>query len=62
MKPVIRLGLALGMATSVGVLPACAPEDSSSAVPQADGPIVKGGDDRTGEYDPVEGWWKPAPG
>ena len=24
-------------------------------------PITKGGDDRTGEYDEVEGWWKPAP-
>ena len=23
--------------------------------------LVKGGDDRTGPYDPVPGWWKPAP-
>lgn len=27
----------------------------------SDGPVVKGGDDRTGEYAAVDGWWKPAP-
>lgn len=26
-----------------------------------DGAVVKGGDDRTGGYEPVAGWWKPAP-
>ena len=26
-----------------------------------DGAVVKGGDDRTGPYDPVAGWWKAAP-
>ena len=31
------------------------------AEPSSDGPIVKGGDDRTGEYNAVENWWKPAP-
>ena len=25
------------------------------------GPVARGGDDRTGEYDAVPGWWKPAP-
>ena len=25
------------------------------------GEVVKGGDDRTGEYDAVDNWWKPAP-
>ena len=33
----------------------------SDAPPASDGPIVKGGDDRTGEYTAVENWWKPAP-
>ncbi len=33
----------------------------SDAPPASDGPIVKGGDDRTGEYVAVENWWKPAP-
>ena len=27
----------------------------------ANGGVVKGGDDRTGPYDPVPGWWKAAP-
>ena len=33
----------------------------SDAPPASDGPIEKGGDDRTGEYVAVENWWKPAP-
>lgn len=33
----------------------------SDAPPAPDGPILKGGDDRTGEYVAVENWWKPAP-
>ena len=54
-----RLGAALVFATAV--LPACFGE--SQAAPQAGSQqaIVKGGDDRTGEYEAVEGWWKPAP-
>ena len=44
-------------------LPGCAGEPSAESPPQsaATPEIVKGGDDRTGEYDAVEGWWKPAP-
>jgi DNA-binding beta-propeller fold protein YncE len=41
----------------VGTLAACAPDPD----PSSEGPIVKGGDDRTGEYTPVENWWRPAP-
>ena len=33
----------------------------SDAPPASDGPIVKGGDDRTGEYVAIKNWWKPAP-
>jgi hypothetical protein len=40
-----------------GTLAACASDTQTSS----DGPIVKGGDDRTGEYIAVENWWKPAP-
>lgn len=40
-----------------GTLAACAPDTETAS----EGPIVKGGDDRTGEYVAVENWWKPAP-
>jgi len=41
----------------VSTVSACASETERSPGE----PITKGGDDRTGEYDAVEGWWKPAP-
>ena len=42
---------------------ACENGSQADAQPQPrdQGTIVKGGDDRTGEYDAVESWWKPAP-
>ena len=36
----------------------CGP--SAETTPRV-GEVVKGGDDRTGEYDAVDNWWKPAP-
>ena len=57
-----RMGVALVVAAGLAVLSACAGE--SETAPPASGPqaaIVKGGDDRAGEYDGVAGWWKPAP-
>jgi hypothetical protein len=51
------------VAASVALGLGCGGEhgDRVSAAPDVERPIVKGGDDRTGEYDPMEGWWKPAP-
>src|SRR5688572_12115522 len=37
---------------------ACADGDGSASGAAA---VVKGGDERTGEYEPVVDWWKPAP-
>ena len=50
-----RVGVALFLAAGLALIPACAGEDQ--AAQQA---VMKGGDDRTGGYDPVADWWKPA--
>jgi len=50
----LAMASAAGITGSVGENQAAPPSDSDVA-------IVKGGDDRTGPYDVVEGWWKPAP-
>ena len=42
-------------------LPACVSEDQAAPQPESEGVITKGGDERTGHYDVVEGWWKAAP-
>ena len=47
----------LTLLATLAAIAGCGPAAESSS----DGPIVKGGDDRTGEYTAVEGWWKPAP-
>lgn len=52
-----HIGLVLMLALSAG----CAVENEASESASPDEPIVKGGDDRTGEYDAVANWWKPAP-
>ena len=51
-----RIGMALLLVVGLALLPACADEDQASQEP-----LMKGGDDRTGGYDPVADWWKPAP-
>ena len=40
---------------------ACAGENQAATPPDSSAAVTKGGDERTGAYDPVEGWWKPAP-
>jgi hypothetical protein len=40
---------------------ACADPDQSAPRSGSQGAVLKGGDDRTGEYEAVVGWWKPAP-
>lgn len=54
------LALAL-LAAGLAMLSGCV--GVNEAAPQADSPgtFAKGGDDRTGEYEAVDGWWKPAP-
>ena len=52
-----RIGLVLALA-ALPVLAACGGEGRAAA---SEGPIVKGGDDRNGEYTAVADWWKPAP-
>ena len=50
-----RIGMALVLAVGLAVLPGCVGEKGA---PRA---IVKGGDERTGAYDAVANYWKPAP-
>jgi len=56
-----RTGVALVFALGMCGLPACV--DGQQPEPQSESraPVVKGGDDRTGEYTAAENWWKPAP-
>ncbi|MYD00679.1 MAG: hypothetical protein F4X13_15610, partial [Gammaproteobacteria bacterium] len=59
---IARTGLTPFVAFALALLPACAAESPGDGMASAaSGPVVKGGDDRTGEYDAVPGWWKPAP-
>ena len=51
-----RACVALLLAAGLVVLPACADDNPDDTL----GEFTKGGDDRTGEYDPVVDWWKPA--
>ena len=54
-----RVGATLVLAAGLAVLTACTGENQAAS--GSLGAIVKGGDDRTGEYEAVEDWWKPAP-
>ena len=56
-----RMGVAAVLAAWLAVLPACVAENRAAPQSGSQGAIVKGGDDRTGEYEAVENWWKPAP-
>jgi len=52
-----RIGIGFTL-TALAVASACVSESQADA---ANGPVRKGGDDRTGEYELVEHFWKPAP-
>src|SRR6185503_11073456 len=52
-----RLAVVLALAV-LPVLAACGGGRQAAA---SEGPVVKGGDDRNGEYTAVADWWKPAP-
>jgi hypothetical protein len=52
--------LALGVVLTA-VITGCVGENQAASPPDTDVVITKGGDDRTGPYDVVEGWWKQAP-
>ena len=55
-----RFGMSLVLAAGLAVLAACTGEDP--AAPSAEeATMAKGGDDRSGDYEGVEGWWKAAP-
>lgn len=53
-----RLGKALVLAAALAVVLGPAGEHDAAAQSKK---LVKGGDDRAGEYDGVADWWKPAP-
>jgi len=60
-----RAGVSFLLALTVCALPSCAADRAAGTESSAQGsngsdPIVKGGDDRTGAYDAVPNWWKPA--
>ena len=52
---ILVLGAVLGLST------ACGEEAADGARSGPETSVVKGGDDRTGEYVAVADWWKPAP-
>ena len=52
-----RIGIACTIVVLVA-LPACVGENQSVPEPGPEGVIIKGGDERTGHYDVVEGWWE----
>ena len=49
-----RLGVALVLAAGLAVLTGCVGENQAGPRSESQGPILKGGDDRTGEYEAVE--------
>ena len=55
-----ELGVVAAIAMLV-TLPACGSEGQATPELRSQIAIERGGDDRTGEYDAVENWWKPAP-
>ena len=56
-----RIGPGLTL-VALAALSACGSENQAATqTGSADGTFTKGGDDRTGPYSVVEGWWKAAP-
>ena len=56
-----RMVVASLLAAGLVVLPACTGENRATPESGSQGAIVKGGDDRAGEYEGVEDWWQQAP-
>ncbi len=56
-----RAGVAFVLAAGLAVLAGCAGENQTAPPQSVSQGVVKGGDDRAGEYEGVENWWKPAP-
>ncbi len=52
------IGAALWLAAGLAALSGCVGGDQAVPLPRA---TEDGGDARTGEYDAVANWWKPAP-
>ena len=59
MKP-LSIVLVCVLASSL-VITGCVGENQAAPASDADVVMTKGGDDRTGHYDVVGGWWKSAP-
>lgn len=58
-----RIGVAFVLALGLAALPGCGGENQPTPAPTTvttEDSIKKGGDDRTGGYDVVANWWKPA--
>ena len=55
-----RFGVTLALTAGLALLAACNDADPVAA-PAAEATMVKGGDDRSGAYEGVADWWKPAP-
>ena len=47
--------------TALAVTSSCTGETQTAQNLGSQKAIAKGGDDRTGDYEAVENWWKPAP-
>lgn len=56
-----HISLAAVLTAGTALFLACVSEEQAQTRSASLDTIVKGGDDRTGEYDAVENWWKPAP-
>jgi hypothetical protein len=57
-----RIGLPLVLAAWLALLPGCVAENQAATSDEAGSAsgVVKGGDERNGEYDAAANWWKPA--
>src|SRR5262245_36777847 len=56
-----RIGRALVLAAGLAVIPGCVQENEAApASGTATAGVVKGGDDRNGDYDAPANWWKAA--
>ncbi len=61
MTRVRRSGVATLLVAGLVTLSGCATDSQAASEAEGQARVEKGGDDRTGEYAAVEGWWKPAP-